>query len=642
MARPSRRRGQQATQPQPQAQSQNANQPQPAQQNQAPQQAQPAQQNMAPANVRRHISGPQSALTDYLASHNISANQIRRDADRRRAAAAESQQQNQPDEESDEEASQPAAGTRKETEAEKKKRLLKEKQAIAKIKASKKFKKRKRDAGDSEDDDDIARALMEQMSQPLPGQMDNCEICKKRFTVTPYSKTGPDGGLLCAKCSKEAAANDKQPNKKHRKAAAGGGGRRKVQSNILDGTYHTGAKRLTTLCIETLAKNVDLADSLGELPDHIVDRIARLFSKRRLLNPQTLALFLQPSSSFINIYDGAKLGMDDYIGIFQVAANLKGFKARNSIQFKDEVMEYLLERDTQLTSFYLHGANLLSDDMWTRFVEEKGASLEELRVYYTDRHFGDEILALLPKNCPNLTRLKAYHNQKITNAGIKEIGEVKSLRHLGLHLQNRIDAKVMASTILSIGENLQTLSLPLFLDATDEVLAAIKKSCRSFRKLRINDSDKLTDAGFVDLFTNWANPPLEKIDFQKCCHVDSTNPRENPEKVGLCSDGLRALMKHSGRKLKDLNIHACRHITREALEDVFGKDNQYTELLKLEISFVEEVDDYIVGCIFRSCPNIKEVNVFGCMKVKDAPVPRGKVLVGVPNAVGMVTEGNAD
>ncbi|KAF9881098.1 DNA repair protein [Colletotrichum karsti] len=652
MARPTRRRPQaqvptqDPTQVPPQTQTPAQTTTQPVQQPVPAAQGQPAQQNQAPAN-RRHISGPQSALTDYLASHNISANRIRRDADQRRAAAAQSQraQQNEDNSDDEEEAGEAdASSSRKETTAEKAKRQMKELQTIAKIKASRAFKarKRKRGADDSDDDDDIARAVMDQMAQPLPGQMDNCEICKKRFTVTPYSRTGPEGGLLCAKCSKDAAADDKRAKKKPRKAPTGGGGRRKVQSNILDGTYHTGAKKLTTLCIETLAKNVDLADSLGELPDHIVDRIARLFSKRRLLNPQTMALFLQPSTSFINIYDGAKLKTDDYMAIFQVASNLQAFKARNSIQFKDSVMGYLLDRDIQLKSFYLHGANLLSDDMWTRFIQEKGASLETLRVYYTDRHFGDEMLALLPDNCPKLARLKVYHNQKVTDVGIAEIGKIKSLKHLGLHLQHRIDPKVMASTILSIGEHLQTLSLPLFLDATDEVLAAIKKSCRSLKKLCINDSDKLTDAGFVDLFTDWGNPALEIVDFEKCRHVDSNKPRENPDNVGLCSDGFRALMKHSGRKIRNLNMHSCRNITRDAFEDVFSGEKQYPELLKLEISFIEEVDDYVVGCIFRSCPNIQEVNVFGCMKVKDAPVPRGKVLVGVPNALGMVIEGSAD
>ncbi|OHF02788.1 hypothetical protein CORC01_01889 [Colletotrichum orchidophilum] len=636
MVRPSRRA-------QAQAQGQN--------QNQTPQLGQTAPQNQAQGTNRpgRHISGPQSALTDYLAAHNISANQIRRDADQRRAAAAAQNQANDDNGDEDDEVGGPstepaetAQSSRNETTAEREKRKKKEQMAIAKIKASKAFKKRKRNAVDSEDEDDIARALLDQMAQPLPGQMDNCAICKKRFTVTAYSLSGPEGGLLCAQCSKEEAAKKGKGKQKPRKSVGGQGKRRKVQSNILDGTYQTGAKNLTSLCIETLAKNVDLADSLGDLPDKVVDKIARLFSKRRLLNPETLPLFVQPSTTVLHIYDGAKLGSNEFESIFQTAPNLKRFKARNSIQFKDEVMDYLLSRDIKLTHFNLHGANLLSDESWFKFVKQKGAHLEGIQVYYTDKHVGDELLVLLPEHCPNLNRLKVYHNQKVTNVGVKAIANVKSLKHLGLHLQHDITPKSLSHMILGVGKDLETLSLRKMPTANDEVLTAIKNTCRSLNKFRITDSEHMTDEGFADLFSDWENPGIEIMDLQKCRHRDSTKPRENEDGIGLCSDGFRALMKHSGKKLKNLNIHACRHIKREAFEDAFSTADQYRNLVKLEISFIEDVDDFVLGLIFRSCPNIREINVFGCMKVKDARVPRGKVLVGVPNAMGMVIEGRED
>ncbi|KZL81608.1 dna repair protein [Colletotrichum incanum] len=644
MARPTRQRAQ------AQAQGQNQNQTQSIQQNQNSQQNQIAPQNQAQGTNRpaRHISGPQSALTDYLASHNISANQIRRDADQRRAAAARSREAQGDNNDEEEEAgpsiepTEAIESTRNETVAEREMRKKKEQQALAKIKASKAFKKRKRLAEDSEDEDDIARAIFDQRAKPMPGQMDNCAICKKRFTVTAYSLSGPEGGLLCAQCSKDQAAKKGKDAKKPRKSVGGQSSRRKVQSNILDGTYQTGAKNLTTLCIETLAKNVDLADSLGDLPDKVVDKIARLFSKRRLLTPETLPLFVQPSTTTVKIYDGAKLGSSDFESIFQTSSNLQHFKARNAIQFKDEVMDYLLSRDTKLLSFNIHGANLLSDNSWSMFVLNKGADLEGIQVYYTDKHFGDEMLAQLPINCPKLNRLKVYHNQKVTNVGVKAIGDIKTLKHLGLHLQHDISPKSMSHMIRGAGQKLETLSLRKMPKCNDEVLAAIKNTCRSLRKLRITDSEHITDEGFVNLFTDWGNPAIEIIDFQKCRYLESTNPRDNPDGVGLCSDGFRALMKHSGGKLKNLNIHACRHIKREAFEDVFAKDDQYPHLAKLEISFIEDVDDFVLGRIFRSCPNIREINVFGCMKVKDVKVPRGKVLVGVPNAIGMVIEGRED
>jgi DNA repair protein RAD7 len=201
----------------------------------------------------------------------------------------------------------------------------KEQKAIEKIKASKKFQKRKRGL-DSDDEDDLARALLER-SAPLPGQQENCENCGTRFTVTTYSRNGPNGGLLCTPCSKEVDKDDAAKKKKVKRASGGSVGRRRqLQSNILDGTYSLGAKSLMTLCIETLAKNIDLAEDFGDLPSSIIDKIARKLSKHRLLDPRTLSLFLQPTTEEVLIYDGAKLSSDDFIRIFQTVPGLKKLK----------------------------------------------------------------------------------------------------------------------------------------------------------------------------------------------------------------------------------------------------------------------------------------------------------------------------
>lgn len=87
--------------------------------------------------------------------------------------------------------------------------------------------------------------MVEKPRQPLPGQFENCELCSKRFTVTAYSKTGPNGGLLCPKCSKEVMGYDKKSKPKKRAPRSG---RRQVQSNLLDGIAHYGAMSLVEMC----------------------------------------------------------------------------------------------------------------------------------------------------------------------------------------------------------------------------------------------------------------------------------------------------------------------------------------------------------------------------------------------------------
>lgn len=539
--------------------------------------------------------------------------------------------------EEDEEVTATIAAVRKAEENKRKKQA----EAIDKIKKSKVFKKRKKDAVES-DSDDLADAMFKERLAPLPGQMENCEICEKRFTVTPYSRAGPSGGLLCTKCGKDLAKDDGASVKKKKKVTGQGAGRRKVQSRILDGTYSVGAKSMMTLCIETLVRNIDLAVELGDLPTSLLDRIARQLAKRRLLTPQSLNLFLQPQHELVKIYDGANLKSDDYRRIFQQVNSLKYLKIRNAIQFKDDVMEYLSNRNTNLEGISIHGANLLAEETWRAYLEAKGEHLRSLQVYYTDRHFGDDLVASLHDLCPTLQRLKIYGNQKVTDKGVEHIARMEGLQHVSLDLRTFTTTEPYVKMINGVGKSLQTLSLKEVPDLDDRILDAIHTSCRSLTKLRITGSEVMTDAGFARLFKGWANKPLTFVDVRKCRHVDSTNPRENPHQVGFCSEGFRALMEHSGQKLREINVHACRHISKETFEEVFSASREFPDLKKIEISFCEEVTDFIVGSIFRSCPNLRELNVFGCMKVKDVRVPRNKILVGVPNARGMIIEGQED
>ncbi|KAI1135094.1 RNI-like protein [Hypoxylon sp. FL0543] len=599
--------------------------------------------------MERRIRGPQSALTDYLASQNISASRIRADYEARRAAAANAAAnsattatttaQHVDDDDEDDEAGPSAAELARRAQERKRK---KQAEAIAKIKKSKAFKKRK--LADDDDDDKLALSMLKEgYLTALPGQTENCEECGKRFTVTAYTRAGPKGGLLCPKCASKLADKEKaakQNSKKKETAVPTRGGRRKMQSRLLDGQI--GVKSLMTLCVETLANNVSLADSLGDLPPTAVDRIARQISKRRLLDSNTLKLFLQPQAEKITLYDAARLTQADYINIFAVCSQLKHLKVRCAIQFRDSVMDYLIGRNFALESISLSGANLLTDDSWRRFLEDKGKALKSLRVYFTDRYFGDEVVGWLKHCCPDLDTLKICHNQQVSDDGLEYVAGLDKLQRLGLHLVKPTSTMPYVHIIEKIGTNLRTLSLRMVPDVDDRFLDALHAHCTQLKKLRITDSEVMTDAGFTRLFLDWKNKRLTHLDLEKCRYVNSEKPRDNPHMVGLCSNGFEAMMVHSGASLQKLNLHGCRHISREAFERIFSVGQVYPSLEDLEISFCEQVTDFIVGSIFRCCPKLRRLNVFGCMKLRDVRVPKGKILVGMPNAIGMVIEGTDD
>jgi DNA repair protein RAD7 len=305
-------------------------------------------------------------------------------------------------------------------------------------------------------------------------------------------------------------------------------------------------------------------------------------------------------------------------------------------------MDHLLGTTVKLESLSLHGSNLIDDERWNRYLIEKGSHLRSLKVYHTDGHFGDEQIELLSRACPDLHRLKICHNQKVTDAGIKHIKNLSNLQHLSLEIYKTTTSGPYVEVLNSIGPNLSTLSLATVNCIDDSVLEAIHENCQNISKLRITNNEVLTDQGFTNLFTSWYNPPLIYLDFHKCRHIDASQPRENPDNVGLGSKGFEAIMAHSGSTLKHLNVHSCRHISLETFESVFAEGQIYPELQKIDLSFCQSVNDFVVGSIFRACPNLKTLKVFGNFGVKDVKVPKGRILIGVPNALGMQIEGTGE
>jgi len=596
------------------------------------------------------IRGPHSALTDFLVTNNISAQEIRdsyRDRVRQaeRAAAQSGHNDEGPSNASGENTQAESSAMAAERAAENsRKRKRQQNDAISKIKKGKEAKKKaeKKDKSVSDEDSDFELPMnMYKKAKPLPGQLENCELCSKRFTVTPYSKSGPDGGLLCTTCGKEmqkeAKAQQKQAKPIIRK------GRRKIESNRLDGMTIRGSKTLQQLCIEKLAKHSEDIDELGEMPESIMNRISEIFSKKRAMNSTTMKLFLQPDMESIAIHEAAYLETEDYDQIFAVCPNVKRLSLRNCCQFKDSNIDYMNEKAIALTDIQLLGANLISNEKWVELFIARGPDLRSFKVEWLDAAFNDETVEALTTFCPNLERLKLERCKQIGEDSIDAIARLKNLQHLTLRFYKEMPHKKLNHLITSVGANLRTLCLEHFLDSatdpTDDVLKIIHDTCHNLSKFRFTENNECSDAGFVGLFSKWSNPPLRYIDVNSTRDVDNTNPN-GPEDypIGLASNGFREMMSHSGSLLEYLDISSCRHISHAAFADVFDGIQQFPHLSEINLSFLPVVDTEIIAGIFRSCPQIKKVITFGCFQVADVVVPRGIVLIGAPKAQDQIEQ----
>ncbi|KAL3477845.1 hypothetical protein BJX99DRAFT_118542 [Aspergillus californicus] len=577
--------------------------------------------------TRNQIRGPHSALTDFLASNNISAAQIHEDY-QRRVREAENQpdeEQQQPENAAEDDEHEDDVG---ELLEETKKRKRKEAAAITKIKQSKEFSRRKarRVVDDPDDDDDfVATEIMHERYRPMPGQLDNCDICSKRFTVTPYSKTGPNGGLLCTKCSKELNDKEKKSQPKKRGPRTG---RRQNQSNLLDGIAEHGALSLVEICTKKVADNINDIEEFGDLPWQLLRRLSQILSKRRALTPRTLNLFLRPDLRSIDIYDSGKLETDDFQKIFTLMPALIHVNLRFAGQFKDSVIDYMLDRNLQIRHLQLDAANLVTDSRWQRVFEKLGSQLETLRLSNLDFSFEDATVEAMCNSCTGLRRLKLNNCWKMSDCSLQSISTLQGLEHLSLSPIKEMKNEKLLQMVSKVGSKLRTLSLQGFLLADDTLLEVIHDNCQLLSKLRFSENSVCTDKGFVQLFKNWSNSPLEVVDLSSNRDVDNSNPDGPTDATGLASNGFIALMNHSGTFIRKLNIASCRHISYTAFEEVFAEGKSYPNLRELDVSFHTVMDDYLVGRILKCCPAIQQVVAFACFNVRDAQVPQGVALIG--------------
>lgn len=381
-----------------------------------------------------------------------------------------------------------------------------------------------------------------------------------------------------------------------------------------------------------MADNINDIDEFGDLPPKLLHRLSEILSRRRALTPRTVGLFMRQDTNFIEIFDCAKLEEEDFQKIFAFMPFVEKVDFRCAGQMKDAALEYLTGRESRIKHLQLDSCNLISDECWEKFFEVHGSKLEVLKLSNLDVSMGDDAVAHMVKNCPNLRFLKLTDCWKPTDASLKSMASLSKLEGLSLNLIQPTSHEALLDLISSTGPNLRTLSLRNIKAADDAILDMIHLRCTNLTKLRLSDNSLFTDKGFATLFTDWRNPGLLTVDVSGNRDVDNANPDGPEDAIGFASSGFKALMKHSGSTLRRLNISSCRHISFDAFAEVFAADTTYPRFQELDMSFQTCIDDFLVGSIFRSCPGLAKVIAFACFQVRDVTVPRGVAMIGGMNA----------
>lgn len=317
---------------------------------------------------------------------------------------------------------------------------------------------------------------------------------------------------------------------------------------------------------------------------------------------------------------------------------LEALNLRFAGQLKNENMMYLMHHNEKLKHIQLNACNLISDEYWQQYFERRGSQLESVKLSDLDCSLTDEAIIALARDAPNLRRLKLIHCWKLGSRTVSIIGTLLKLQHLSLCFHEPVKPNILRDTIQKIGANLESLSLRSFFDSDDQVLETIHLNCCKLSKFRFSDNCLCTDEGYKRLFTDWKNPPLRFIDLSSTRDIDNTNPDGPNEPIGLASEGFKAMMSHSGKRLEVLNISSCRHISHSAFIDVFNGGGTFPNLREIDISFQPRIDDSLIEAIFSSCQALEKVVAFGCFGIQSAKIPPGVAFIGGLNSHSFLLE----
>lgn len=301
----------------------------------------------------------------------------------------------------------------------------------------------------------------------------------------------------------------------------------------------------------------------------------------------------------------------------------------------------MIEKNPKIKHLQLGATNLISDSAWHELFQEQGPHLESLKLSELNDSLDDNLIEMMAVQCVKLRRLKLRQCSKTSDLSLVSISKIQHLEHLSLAIGQEASSERIAALIETRGSLLRTLSLEDFIEAEDDVLEAIHLHCQKLEKLRFTGNAICTDRGFAKLFTQWSNLPISFIDLSKNRDIDNFNPEGPSDSAkGFGAEAFKALMIHSGSRVERLNLSSCRHISHEALSEVFDGLKQYPCLRDIDLSFVTVVDDFIMTGIFKSCPYLSKLAVFACFKAGDVRIPTGVAVIGLPNAQeAVVVEG---
>ncbi|KAG0143777.1 hypothetical protein CROQUDRAFT_660863 [Cronartium quercuum f. sp. fusiforme G11] len=489
-----------------------------------------------------------------------------------------------------------------------------------------------------------------------PGMIATCE-CGKRFTVTRYTPSEPGRGQLCDTCSKEgfgkkSDAKDGPPATKKRKT-------KKNQPVKSIWSEHT-TQTLQMACISVVAKHIESLDGLGCVGSVNLEKICKIVCKHRELKPINLPLFLDISHTHLKLFDCIHLEKDSLLSLATFCPRLQHLTLNLCGHLDGEVLTTYGRRLRHLRELDLFGPYLVRCEAWLELFSiwskpstiqtididmendksedsledgPRGPQISVFRLKQSPR-FNLDCIRALADTCRNLSVLRLDDIGLLDDQGLEVLANAKFKNLTKLSIANAgilngatgesLTDYGVIRLLESLGSDLEEVDISQNKRLTDQVLSkGLANHCRCVTKLNIGGLQELTSKGIQELFDTWKEVQASKLDtlnLSRCIRVDN--------------DGLFSILDHTGPTLKYLDLNSVDELRSEALERL---SKEASSLIELDLSFVRDVDDFLIKACLDHMRNLKTIYVYGNNRVSDlCPNRKGVAIKGQERAIVVV------
>lgn len=316
---------------------------------------------------------------------------------------------------------------------------------------------------------------------------------------------------------------------------------------------------------------------------------------------------------------------------------------------KDDVLEHWSMHLSSLRGVDLLGPFNVRAEAWISFIEGTKRPLERFCVTQSPL-FDRQCLEALHKRCrSSLVDLRLKETSKLDDDWLSLVANFMNLASLDISRPARsISDNALIALLAQIGNKLSRLDVSGHEDLTDRVLVeGVKLHATKLASFSAADLPLLTDEGVSQFFGaklepgasaaqdvemqdkegNTASDTEDTVMIDGGDDIDDIN--DAPEVDAICnlppleqvdlsrspalgSKALAALLQHSGKTLRDLNINQWKDVDNETLL-ILGPSAPH--LIQVNIGWCRNVDNFAVKALLDNCPKLKLILCAGCNRL---------------------------